>query len=487
MIFKPGKPIVQEIDFDAEKILTALFSLGNERCLTILDSGKTDGNGAKLLIAGYDPFLLIQSNNGRCSVENIREGKIENFSGNVLKILDEKLSEFFLVNSNTFPKKFAGGCIATLSYDLGFQFEESILPRYLKRKHEEPDTFFAFYDTFIVYDYSNGKSFIVSCGTDERVKEIEDQLYENYKSVSFNGENLVYEFESIDTQSMTEVGITSNFTRLEYENAVERIKEYIAAGDIYQANLTQQMSYELPQNVTAEKIFKRLRYIHPAPFSAFIQRRNDTVISASPERFLFVRNVEDGKIVEAYPIKGTRPRGSNAEEDNRLREELLRSEKDRAENIMIVDLLRNDIGKVCKYGSVVVDELCSLHEHPSLFHLVSKVRGMLKENVKVSDLIRATFPCGSITGAPKIRAMEIIDEIEPVTRGLSMGAIGYFSFSGSLDLNVAIRTMVIRNNVARFNVGGGIVADSIPKNEYDESLVKATALMKALNARINVD
>jgi para-aminobenzoate synthetase component I len=204
------------------------------------------------------------------------------------------------------------------------------------------------------------------------------------------------------------------------------------------------------------------------------------VVSASPERFLRVKARDDVRVVEAWPIKGTRPRGSNPEEDARLRAELLTSEKDRAENIMIVDLLRNDLGRVCHYGSVEVTELCALEEHPTLYHLVSKVRGVMREGITAGALVRAAFPCGSITGAPKIRAMEIISEIESNPRGLSMGALGYFSFDGSIDLNVAIRTMTVRDSVTRFNVGGGIVADSCPSLEYEESLVKARALLKAV-------
>ena len=170
----------------------------------------------------------------------------------------------------------------------------------------------------------------------------------------------------------------------------------------------------------------------------------------------------------------------SAAEDERLRRELQQSEKDRAENVMIVDLMRNDLGRVCRYGSVVVRELFTVQEHPTLFHLVSKVRGLLRENVGAGDLLRAAFPCGSITGAPKLRAMEIIDEVERAPRGLSMGAIGYFSFDGRMDLSVAIRTMVVRERMARFNVGGGIVADSDPALEYEESLIKARALLSAL-------
>ncbi|MGI8556035.1 MAG: anthranilate synthase component I family protein, partial [Pyrinomonadaceae bacterium] len=265
------------------------------------------------------------------------------------------------------------------------------------------------------------------------------------------------------------------------------------------------------------------------PFAAFLRRETDVVISASPERFFQVQSPEFGvrnsefriqnqRIISVSPIKGTRRRGKNAAEDLRLREELLSSEKDRAENIMIVDLLRNDIGRICKYGSVAVEKLCDLETHPTLFHLVSTVRGELRDDAKFSEILKAVFPCGSITGAPKIRTMQIIDELETAPRGLSMGAIGCSQSSkfkvnsskfgvqssefgvqsfGSqthhspltthhyTDLSVAIRTMVVRGNEAIFNVGGGIVIDSVPEEEYAETLTKAQALLAALNAEIS--
>jgi para-aminobenzoate synthetase component 1 len=242
------------------------------------------------------------------------------------------------------------------------------------------------------------------------------------------------------------------------------------------------LSATLPDNLTPEIIFDRLRHGHPAPFASFIKRPESTVISASPERFF---RVDDQRITTA-PIKGTRPRGKNADEDAALRNELLTSEKDRAENTMIVDLLRNDIGRICEFGSVTVEKLCDLEEHPTLFHLVSTISGQLCAGTKFSDILKAVFPCGSITGAPKISTMRIIDEIEPSPRGLSMGAIGYyvpndvFGMPETLDLSVAIRTMVIRDSVATFNVGGGIVIDSDPEMEYNETLTKAEALLNAI-------
>ena len=373
--------------------------------------------GGRLLIAGFDPFETL-----------------EIADADALRLLDERLTR---CSSST------GACIATLSYEM-----EAVL---------------AFYDALVVHDYALGKSFIVS-RDEKRADEMQATLLEAQplREPETHGESVA----------------VSNMTREEYLSAVLLIKEHIAAGNIYQANLTQQLTCPLPQGLEAEQLFLRLRRQHPSPFAAFIRRREDVVVSISPERFLCVEP-ETG-IVEAWPIKGTRRRGKDELEDARLRAELLSSEKDRAENVMIVDLLRNDLGRVCRYGSVEVAELCRLEEHPTLFHLVSKVRGRLRDEVTAGELVRACFPCGSITGAPKIRAMEIIEEVEGAPRGLSMGAIGYFAFDGAIDLSVAIRTMTVRERVARFNVGGGIVADSDPALEYEESLIKARALLRAL-------
>jgi para-aminobenzoate synthetase component 1 len=339
---------------------------------------------------------------------------------------------------------------------------------------DEPDAVLAFYDTLVVHDYLNNTTRLVSISVDKRLDEFQKSLHE--------ASRISQTSSSEDSSHINRA--SSNFTRDEYVIAVRRIKEHIAAGDIYQANLTQQICVPLNASLSPESVFLKLRSTHPASFAAFIRRRDDTVISASPERFLRVEVEGKSRAVEAWPIKGTRPRGSDNEEDARLRAELMRSEKDRAENIMIVDLLRNDLGRVCHYGTVTVPELFKIQEHPTLFHLVSRVQGRLREEVTAGALLRATFPCGSITGAPKLRAMEILDEIEHRARALSMGAIGYFSFDGRADLSVAIRTMTISKGEARFNVGGGIVADSQPEDEYEESLIKARALLRALNAEL---
>lgn len=283
-------------------------------------------------------------------------------------------------------------------------------------------------------------------------------------------------------QNAAKLPLKSNFSRDEYLATVELVKEHIRDGTTYQTNLTQQLRVKLDDYFSASYAFSRLRARHPAPFLAYIDRGDSTVISASPELFFRV----EGDRITTSPIKGTRPRGITPDEDARLRKELATSQKDLAENTMIVDLLRNDLGRVCEFGSVAVDELCAIKEFPSLFHMESTISGKLRDDASVSDIFKALFPCGSITGAPKISTMRIIDELEPTPRGLSMGCIGLYlppglvSYERIIETSVAIRTAVIRENVATFNVGGGIVIDSDPEAEYAETLTKATALLDAL-------
>ena len=293
----------------------------------------------------------------------------------------------------------------------------------------------------------------------------------------------LHEFDSrplhpdpIRPSPITLEGFTSTLSRHEYEAAVRRALDYIKAGDIYQVNLSQRLS--APCDEDPFDVYLRLRQVSPAPFAAFLRRPDFAVLSSSPERFLHYS--PPGRRIETRPIKGTRPRGSDTENDRLLAAELLDSAKDRAENVMIVDLLRNDLGRVAAIGSVNVEGLCELESFAGVHHLVSTIEAQLGQGRDVVDLLRAAFPGGSITGAPKIRAMEIIDELEPVERGIYTGAIGYIKFDGEMDLNVAIRTMLIKNDIASFSVGGGIVADSDPALEYEETMHKASGMIQAL-------
>lgn len=462
---------VREIPFSADRLVAALLNLPKEKNLCLLDSCGVSHLGSHFLIAGFSPIEILEITDAD--------------AGKTLEILNRKLAA-----ENLFA-------IFTIAYDFGLKLE-NIQPRAKEfTAFDEPDVFLALFDVLIIHDYDTNKSYLI--GSEEKFDETENLLS---GSPDFP-----------DSPDSPDSKIRSNFTRAKYLAAVAQIKERIRRGDTYQTNLTQQIRAELPETCAPAEIFRRLRKNHPAPFAAFLRRKNDTVISASPERFFSIAEGETPKtefsakrkrIITTSPIKGTRPRGETAAEDLHLKQELLNSEKDRAENVMIVDLLRNDLGRICRFGSVRVEKLCDLEQHPTLFHLVSTVSGELRPETSFSEIIKAVFPCGSITGAPKIRTMQIIDQIETAPRALSMGAIGYsiqnsnfktqnsenetldspLSTLHSFDLSVAIRTMTIRDNKALFNVGGGIVIDSVPEKEYEETLIKAQALLSAINADI---
>ncbi len=484
--------VAREVDLTADSLIGALLRLAPARRLSLLDSGAPRGDdadgslpSARYLIAGFDPFEIIEAREGSLRMTTPTQESVRDVArGEVFSVLDERLREyhqpgvFHAHSAAPFSLLLPGACIATFSYDLAHQLERlrTSAPARLQTPDspQEPDAVLAFYDAIIIHDYARGATYVASAAGERRAMEVCDELL----ALAAGARRAEPHPSGLTAHNRA----ASNFTRDEYLAAVLRIKEHICAGDIYQANLTQQITSPLSAGTEPADIFLRLRRAHPAAMSAFLHRREDAVVSFSPERFLRVWHEGSVRRIEAAPIKGTRPRGKNAEEDTRLRRELVTSDKDQAENIMIVDLLRNDLGRLCVYGSIKVTELCRVEEHPTLFHLVSIVQGVLRDDATAGDLLRAAFPCGSITGAPKIRAMEIINAIEPAARGLSMGSIGYFSFCGAADLNVAIRTMTIRNRTARFNVGGGIVIDSQPADEYDESLTKARALLAALNS-----
>lgn len=434
---------MDELDITADELVSALLKLSEKEVVCILDSCGVGYLDSHMLIAGVGPTKLIQ----------IRETD----AASTLTALDAELD----------PGRAA---IFTLSYGLGRKLLNLGPRSHGGSEAAEPDVFLTLFDNLIVHDYRTGKTRLhgVSAGEGGLAKKL-------HHSIS----NLEFESSNLPTS------VFSNFTKGEYIAAIEEIQEAIRCGNTYQTNLTRQLTAELPRELTPQRIFARLRRDHPAPFSAFLTRPGSTVISASPERFIRI----DGRRISTSPIKGTRPRGATPEEDAALRHELVSSEKDRAENTMIVDLLRNDLGRVCEFGSVRVEKLYDPEEHPTFFHLVSTIEGQLRQDVRFSDVLEAMFPCGSITGAPKISTMKIIDRIEPAPRGLSMGAIGYYappswnSGLAAFDLSVAIRTMVVSDRRATFNVGGGIVIDSEPEKEWDETITKSQALMSAIGGR----
>lgn len=394
-----------------------------------LDSALASPGLGETSLAGAEPFAVLRSWGGECELWT--RGPTDRFSESPFAVLRELLT------------RHAGGegaAVSYLAYDLKRHIER--LPDTVDDDLGLPECHLAFYDDVLRFD---ARSLAVT--TPRR--------------------------SPLDDESAPPL---SNFTRDEYEAAVAQALDYIRAGDIYQVNLSQR--FEAPLEGDPFDAYMRLREQNPAPFAAFLRTPDADILSASPERFL--RYNATSRHIETRPIKGTRPRGRTPDEDEALASELLTSEKDRAENVMIVDLERNDLGRVAEVGSVRVTQLAGLETFPSVFHLTSQVEAQLRDDRDAVDLLEATFPGGSITGAPKVRAMEIIDELEPTARSVYTGAIGYFGFDGSLDLNIAIRTVIAKDGVAYYQAGGGIVADSVPALEYEETLHKASALRRAL-------
>jgi para-aminobenzoate synthetase component I len=373
---------------------------------------------------------------------------------------------------------FLAGAVGYLSYDLGFIMEDKIKPK-PKPGSGIPDCVFAFYNSAIIIDHLKKLVYIFSCGFPEKRYSAARLLAErNFQKIYrlLDGAAGIEDKDEAD-DGLRENSISSNFTKEGYILAVKRAKEYIKAGDIYQVNLSQQ--FRVKSSLSAFRIYEGLRKLSPSCFGAYFDAGAFQVLSSSPERFLKL----EGDTVITRPMKGTRPCPHSLDMKKKLRQELLKSLKDKAELIMIVDLERNDLGKVCRYDSVRVLRLRELEEYATVFQTTATVRGRLRKNRDSIDLLRASFPGGSITGCPKIRAMEIIEELEPVRRGIYTGCLGYFSFSGDMQFNILIRSILKKKNEFSFGAGAGIVADSDPEEEYKETLVKARAMAEAVGVR----
>lgn len=381
---------------------------------------------------------------------------------------------------------FQGGAAGLLSYDLGRSLERVPLPRY--DEYKIPALAVGLYDVVVTIDHEANRAWIISQGYPEldaaRRRHRARQRLGEFKAW-LNAEPATRPTHTVERIRAHELapryavpgpaGLTSNFSREKYLAAVERAIEYIRAGDIFQVNIAQRLLLEAQQDSVT--LYQQLRRRNPATFAGYFDLGMAQILSASPERFLRVSHGD----VEARPIKGTRARIARPEADLFAGDELLQNQKDRAENVMIVDLLRNDLSRVCLAGSVQVTQLCGLETYEFVQHLVSAVCGSLAPGQTAFDLLRASFPGGSITGAPKVRAMEIIAELEPTARGAYCGALGYIGFDGSMDTNILIRTITASHGWWQAQVGGGIVAQSVPEREYEETWHKATGLLRAFS------
>ena len=420
---------------------------------------------------GAEPFLIVKSKGRLVEIKEKAKGKrqkakVRRFLENPFVILKELLNKY---KSDFYHDEipFLSGAVGYFSYDLCHFLEE--LPSTAIDDIDAPDMWVGFYDGIVAVDNLKGKAYKVAPSPRRGEGRGEGDNVSNF-SPHLNplpkGERKYYS------------PIESNFLKEAYIAAINRAKEYIKEGDIYQVNLSQRFKTGLV--MPPFELYRKLKAINPAPFAAYLDCGDAQIISASPERFL---KIDAGsRYIETRPIKGTRPRGKTPVEDERLGNELINSPKDRAEHIMIVDLERNDLGRVCEYGTVKWSEPMTLEKYATVFHLVSTVSGRLRNDVDAVDCLINCFPGGSITGAPKIRSMEIIDELEPTKRAVYTGAMGYIGFNGNMDTNIVIRTFLAKAGKLYFQVGGGIVADSDPEAEYQETLDKARALIEACGA-----
>jgi para-aminobenzoate synthetase component 1 len=394
-------------------------------------------------------------------------------------ILSNACQKYKLEQTERLPVPFVGGWIGYLAYDLNRYIEK--LPDSVE--HDIPMCLmhFGFYDTVLAWDHHKQKGYLLALEYNQQKHPLQERLTQLRHLMEETHCRPVTQqsYLASDNQlSVTEIAgaMENNITTDDYLDKVSQAIEFIKAGDIFEVNLSQRFS--CPFSGSAGKLYHYLTGYNPAAYSALIKTTSGTIVSASPELFLSKRKNH----ICTRPIKGTIARRQNQQQDELNRQKLLASEKDIAELNMIIDLERNDLGRICSYGSVKIAQQRIIETHPSLYHAVATIAGTLRPDISVAEILRATFPGGSVTGAPKIRAMEIIDQLEPTARSVYTGSIGWIGVNGDLDMNIAIRTIIIANQKAHLQVGGAIVADSDPQCEYDETIAKAAALLHALHA-----
>lgn len=477
------RPVIQEIA-TAQTPESLVARLAGKRGLVLLRSAGFDSVQARYSFVAANPFLTFRSFGSRCEVtHHTPRTTLQEQFGNPWHLLDALMSRYELLDEIDLPFPL-GGCFGYWGYDLK-NFTEPKLPRRAVNDLELPDCHVGFYASLVVFDHRLGKTCIVATGlgadgarTEARGRE----QVEFWKSMLQERQPQSHRATEERNQNSTSLSfcvsvarISSNLSREEFISKVTRVQRYIRSGDIYQVNLSQRLAS--PWSASGWELFTRLLAVSPAPFAAYLDCGDFQIASSSPEQFLRM----SGAHIATRPIKGTRPRSSDATRDAQLAYELQTSAKELAELVMITDLLRNDLGRVCEFGSVQVPELAHLERFAQVQHLVSAVEGRLRSDVTHFAALASAFPGGSITGAPKFRAMEIIDELEPIARGPYCGSLGYLGFNRESQLSISIRTAIHKDATAYFHVGAGIVADSIPEAEYEETLAKARGFLAALN------
>ncbi len=467
-------PVWKEILLDTETPVSAFRKIGGSQYAFLLESVEGGATVGRHSFLGSEPFAVFSSKgdnltvsrNGRQQTRRLAPGE------DPLTALKALLSEYQFMPMEGLPR-FCGGAVGFIGYDVVRYFER--LPELAVDDLGLPDCVLVLTDTCLIFDHAFHRGKVLS---NALVNGDPDRAYdEAVRKIEALSARLAAPAPAVlpPRPRPKDTRLATNLTREDYEAAVVRGKEYIAAGDLIQVVLSQRLSRQVAAD--SFDIYRALRSLNPSPYMYYLTYGDVKIIGSSPERLV---SMYDGEVV-TRPIAGSRPRGKTLEEDEALAAELLADEKERAEHVMLLDLGRNDIGRVCRYGTVRVDEQMVIEKYSHVQHLVSNVRGQLRADRDQFDVLRACFPAGTLSGAPKVRAMEIIEELEPTRRGPYGGVIGYFSFSGNMDTAITIRTIVCANGTAHWQVGAGIVADSVPSREYEECvLLKGGALLKAI-------
>ena len=466
-------PVYTEVYADLETPVSAYLKLRRGENTFLLESVEGGTQVGRYSFLGRDPSVIFEARGQQVTIRRGSQAtKIE--TTNPLEELKNLIREFVPVSDPTLPP-FAGGAVGYIAYDAVRHLEN--LPETNPDDLGVPDMLFMFTDTIVAFDNVSHKLTVMH-NLQARPGDNLDLLYDQaagvLQQILADLRNPLAEAQGQNGQVEAEDSFNSNIEKEDFLAAVERCKSYIKGGDIIQAVLSQRLDTEFEGD--AFSLYRALRIVNPSPYMFYLHFARLKLVGASPE--IHVRSY--GTNVTIRPIAGTRPRGENVEQDLKLEKELLADEKERAEHLMLVDLARNDIGRVCRYGSVKVTEFMVVERYSHVMHIVSDVEGTLEDGKDAFDLIAATFPAGTVSGAPKIRAMEIVEELEPTRRGPYAGLVGYFSFNGNFDSCITIRTMLVKGNKVYVQAGAGIVADSVPEKEYAETLNKAKALFRSI-------
>ncbi len=470
-------PVYKEILADLDTPVSAYMKIANQGFSFLLESIEGGDKWARYCFLGCGPSTVISTKGNTVTIDTRGKSRTEPLKDkNPLKVLKKLLSEYQPVQDEGLPR-FSGGAVGYIGYDMVRYFED--LPEDTEDDLDLPESIFVITDTILIFDNVTHKIKIVS-NAHVKGEDLEKTYKETISKIEALEQKLKQglpksEFSDSSDNAGDSPPMTSNFEEEKFKEAVLKAKEYILEGDAIQIVLSQRLKFQVNQDPFT--IYRALRTINPSPYMYFLNFGELQVVGSSPE--VLVRL--EGEEVQVRPIAGTRKRGQNEEEDVALEQDLLGDEKELSEHIMLVDLGRNDLGRISQVGSVNVNEQFTIERYSHVMHIVSNVKGVLKEGLDCFDVLEAAFPAGTVSGAPKIRAMEIIEELEPTRRGLYAGSVGYISFNGNMDTAIAIRTLLVKGNTAYLGVGAGIVADSIPQNEFEETMNKGKALLKAID------